>query len=225
MPNHCSNSVTITGPNDTIKEIASRLKEDTDGNLQFDFEQFLPMPVELKGIVASYPPAKVFTKDTGVQVYEEDLGLYKDSDGKTYNREECEYRNLTDEECENLRKEFGAVHWYEWYNKTIGTKWGYYEQTVEVREGSISISAQSAWCPASSGLIAFSKLYPDVVIQNAFSEPGAGFLGLEEIAKGDVETLHSYEGNFYEDSDDEEYEDEGHYVEEVEKFLDEHSLN
>lgn len=231
MPNHCSNKVIISGPKEVIAEIASKLTESKYGSLNFDFDVFLPMPKELKGIVSSSPNNhRYYVKDTDTQLFEgENWQVLVDADGVEYPRADgnIEKRDLTAAEVNDLRTKWGACDWYEWNNNKIGTKWGYYDQEVEVTDEEIIIRANSAWCPAHAGLCNISTMYPDVTITNSFAEQGSGYLGTVEYKAGISEELYSYNGPFYEESEDEDEDDwdaEPVFLPEVDSFLEEHGI-
>ena len=58
MPNHVTNVLTITGDNDQgVKEVMDTLF-DNDGN--FDFDNFLPMPNELREVTS---PVRIVSED------------------------------------------------------------------------------------------------------------------------------------------------------------------
>jgi len=207
----------------------SKLTKDEYDDYEFDFNSFIPMPREIKGIVSSFPNRyRYFLKSTERQLFEGSSGwdTLVDADGVEYkrNNETVEKRDLSEQEVEDLIKQFGAADWYDWFNTNVGTKWGYYDQTVDVSETEISINANSAWCPAKAGLINISKQYPDVTITNSFAEQGMGYMGTLQFKNGEKEMLYWYEGEFYEEYEDDE---DGipEYIPEVGSFLVQHGLH
>lgn len=56
---------------------------------------------------------------------------------------------VTDEEKEALMEKYGATDWYDWNNKTYGTKWGDCDTVlVENESNKIIFSFDTAWSPS-----------------------------------------------------------------------------
>lgn len=237
MPNHCSNKVIITGTTEAISKIANLMPTNDHGERHFALEHVLPMPEQLNGIIAGSctiddEPCECYRnvhKETGVFLYENGFMGFKDAEGNEYKREDAKAVAVSLAEQQQLREAYGAINWYDWNNANWGTKWGFYDVcNVEVEENMISFNADTAWSPASTALAKIAEKY-GVDITNHYAECGMGYMGTTVYdAEGRSEDTYAFEGGFWEESDvdydDEDYEDP-ELLEEVEEFINEHSMH
>lgn len=73
---------------------------------------------------------------------------------------------------DNIDK-FGFATWYQWNIHHWGTKWNASEGTVFLDESGIRFTFFTAWAPPHRALAALSKLWPDIDIENQYSQPGS----------------------------------------------------
>lgn len=113
MPNWTTNYVYIEGEKEAISRIREAVKTEGEGVSRgefFDFEEFIPMPNALKGIVSP-------TVVTDTQ--EEADAINADWSGQ----QSEERRAITKETARALKSEHGATNWYDWSIMHWGTKW------------------------------------------------------------------------------------------------------
>lgn len=213
MPNYCSCKLEINGPEDQVNAFFEKAGED------FDFNNFIPLPEDLRGIVAGSTTVngervncyRRRSKETGEIV--EDFN---------FNRDEAEIEVIPEERQKELIAKYGAINWYDWNIKNWGTKWGACDSRVERSENAIYFD--TAWSPPIEFVESISPDFPDCEFQLHYAEMGLGFLGTT-IFKDDLfyETVQ-FNGSFYKEPENED--DLGDYelTEEVEAFITEHGI-
>lgn len=239
MPNHCTNQITVSGPEETVDEFyKSHLRTvevpvrgsetETEPNLVFDFNDFIPMPESLKvtsgtdtsnaydvyyspngGSMLSYK----WIADKGIKNLEE-LRAWAD-------KEHPEWQAVADIMHGNITA-YGAANWYEWCCQNWGTKWNAYgvdcdapPYTDAQGEAHLQFCFSTAWSPPSPVLAAIAAEYPDLTFENEWYEEG-GCAGHMLITDGgdifeESDREHPYAGmdeDDDEESDDDEDEDD-----------------
>jgi hypothetical protein len=193
MPNHCSNSLTVTGPG--AEDFMSKIKQahaekDSDDNYNL-LADFIPMPAVLTSMHRGS-----CTID-GVLV-----NLWRSEDGVAI--------AVSDEEREQIRAEHGTDDWYTWAIKHWGTKWGTYESQIASDN---RVTFTSAWSPPTEGVMALSRQFPETTFTLAYAESGMDYFGVTEIRDGhllaDTEMRGCYVADV--DWDSEEAEDDPDY--------------
>ena len=149
MPNHCSNSLTVTGP-DAEKFFEAVSKSDTH-----DFIGYLiPMPVEITAI------------STGSCTIDgERVEKWREIDGKNVKVSELDLQHIADL--------YGTADWYTWANTHWGTKWGAYDVDIAAPR----ILFDSAWSPPLPAIETISAMFPHARFVVAYAEGGSCFYG------------------------------------------------
>lgn len=106
-------------------------------------EEVMPMPSDLKGIVASNPMVRFRNRNT--------LEFSPNCNGES--GDEWERIVVSSEEVQSLIDKHGAANWYDWCPKYWGTKWGTYRTKVHEMGGDgspVLIEFQCAWSPPNT---------------------------------------------------------------------------
>lgn len=155
MPNHCYNTITITGEGTAAikKKLGSR-KVLREGILK----HLVPRPKILEdsvhgGALFSYQSWVSSGRPDTADIRGEETSLDEEyMDGKTYREVFVEYDKLT--------LETGHASWYTWSLENWGSKWGFYDVEVNsFRKDIIEFRANSAWCPPCKGLETLATNY------------------------------------------------------------------
>lgn len=181
MPNHCQNTITITGERGYLEDfiyfhltnMENPLNtDDISDNMftKFSFESVLPRPKALKDI--SYG---AYTIDG------ERHRVWREVDGKNVVIPEDEYKELYEKH--------GAVNWYDWCIKNWSTKWDCYDFSMDTNINSnlwyqpvnmgqrpqfymLEMSFTTAWSPPENVLLHLSMMNPRLLICNKWQEEG-----------------------------------------------------
>lgn len=180
MPNHVTNILTISGPEDLVArikaEISSTYDEDGEsGVLHIDFRKIAPLPKELEG---TRSPMQIISQE------EYDEQERKIAVGET-NGPFWPSRCITKEMEIDFLKRFGAVDWYGWQNKNWGTKWNAYSQEL-LENGDIQF--QTAWNTPGDILSTLSHKYPEAHFTVSFADEDFGHNVGEYTLKGGILT-------------------------------------
>lgn len=78
-----------------------------------------------------------------------------------------------------LVAKYGCRDWYEWRIKYWGTKWDVMGsgELFGHQSGTLFAAFESAWSPPIPGILAISKMFPDVQFDLCYEEPGCNFEG------------------------------------------------
>jgi len=183
MPNHCENTITITGEQKELKEIWRRFQHKKEKGINMErtlsFEKIMPTPRVL--MEQSSPPRK--KEDETEEQYQERITKY--------------IRN------------YGARDWYDWRVKNWGTKWDSYDCFLqEIEPDMMQFAYSTAWSPGKEILQHLSKLYPNILIVLQYHEPGMVFAGscmfksgkiLKEDYTEDIKEIKELYPDFYEE--------------------------
>ena len=180
MPNHCSNSLTVTG--EDADRFFAALERQTEDNF---IAEFVPMPKELSGI------------STGSATIDgERVREWRDNADGTRSK-------ITDIERQHAVDLHGTMDWYEWCRKHWGTKWGAYDVDYD---GKATIRFDSAWSPPVPAIDTISRMFPRATFLLAYAEGGSCYFGTTTFENGAV--IDSEESDQFwaetEESEDEE---------------------
>jgi len=189
MPNWCEDTITITGKEvDLIKFLniglksACRLrirglKEGNFDTTRLTLRSWLPMPDTFSQYdTTNHPNGEGLTVGESCNGRRVDEALIE------------EYKTATKEQ----KEKYGAVGWYEYNCKTIGTKWDaglddiYIEHDID-DYWIITINLSTAWSPCIPWLRNIYKDYPNLHFYLDYEEYGMGFRGnVEAWAKENI---------------------------------------
>lgn len=148
MPNHCSNNLTVTGP-DAKRFFEAATKGDGDF-----IANLVPMPEDILAI------------QTGSCTIDgEVVNQWREVGDKKVKVSELDRQHLSDL--------YGTSDWYEWARTNWGTKWGAYD--LDVAEPRILFD--SAWSPPLPAIETISRMFPDARFVIAYAEGGSCFWG------------------------------------------------
>jgi hypothetical protein len=173
MPNHTSTILELRGIAKQINAFIKAVKTD-DNNM--DFNGVVPMPEEIRNTSS---PVKIMTQEEIDKQWEAFNALPEE---KRFGRVPFAL-GITKEMNRTLIAKYGTNNWYDWALANWGTKWGAYD-AGEWKDNSIFY--QTAWSPATQFLLKASELFPSVHFKHYFADEGGGFLGWEDIFKGEV---------------------------------------
>ena len=192
MPNHCTNQLTVIGPEVELSRFMSAVvtkqepKQVTDSDENDDpytryeaetieiFENLYPCPRELRDTTS---------------------GFFPDKD---------KMETLRAQQEQNTEK-YGFKDWYDWCVAKWGTKWGDYDTTLTDgpsyiksdgtgRIARVTYQYTTAWGPGLNGIATISGMFPSLWFVNSYEEGGMGFFGCFTASNGDV--LIDEEGNY-----------------------------
>lgn len=182
MPNHISQKLTVEYKENVegsyekasngIKKIIEKMKSD---NSDFDFNNLIPMPEELKNTTS---PARIVSEEEyPKKVKEIDKANKK-------NKHWQQSYPLTQKMSDDLIKKYGYNNWYDWANANWDTKWGAYE--VSIAYGS-EILFQTAWSISMPILEKLSKEFPNIVLKLEYADEDSGRnCGIVRIKNGSI---------------------------------------
>ena len=155
MPNHCNNTLHISGDRETLADFVQRtILDETERKVRKQHYDILaklyPIPQELVDTVSGFS-----------------------ADEETQAKREIQY--------ENNRVKYGYKDWYDWANVNWGTKWGDYETYLD--SGSpddkfLEFRFDSAWSPPIEGIAHIATMFPTLNFIIAYEEGGMGFFGV-----------------------------------------------
>jgi hypothetical protein len=162
MPNWCSNSLVISGPEETLKEFLT---------------------------VAETPHAsKSVQFNNETKVWENVDVISTTLFWNFVNPTEGETNLVLDQYYTNESSNIGALNWYGWNIKNWGVKWDVDFNDIEVidddQANTLILQFSTAWTFPAEFLIAVSKQYPTLSFENEYVEEGMGFQGLIQFDNG-----------------------------------------
>jgi hypothetical protein len=196
MPNHVTNILTITGPEELVTKIKSEISGVYDDGtpMHIDFNKIIPRPDTLNitsgsstsnGIAIIKYRAGDTSEIRKIMGYNwatdfatpEELITYMLEKGSA-NLEEAQ------QALDNIR-DYGHQDWYSWSTSNWGTKWNAYSQNSD--EGSNEIAFETAWSTPYPVIEALSRKYPEAVISIRYADEDFGHnVGEYTFQAGDV---------------------------------------
>jgi hypothetical protein len=182
MPNHVSNTTTITGPAEDIARFREAINL-----VNFDREDYsfvkvlLPIPEELldsSGMIADSP-----------EPHPNWANLLADGEiTQEWHDELVANRRANWEQQQRLLATYGYPTWYEWALENYGTKWGDYEHgPLATTATSIVFHYNTAWSPLSEKFWwKLSQAWPTLTFVTTFDESGMAFYGAIAARSGIV---------------------------------------
>lgn len=191
MPNWCSTSFTVRGPEDEIRKFYDNVlrTEDADGlpthNIKI-LEAYVPCPQELRDTTATTALREI-PESWQKQV---DEGNWTQED---YDKRVAENNELLKKQEENLAK-FGSKDWYDWQCENWGVKWGDCDTGFDGKPAPyghndlwmVAGYFQTPWGTATAGWRNVSKKFPNCIFIFDSDEEAGFFAGIEMIHDGDV---------------------------------------
>lgn len=162
MPNWCSNSLVIRGPQEVLEEFLT-VAETPHASKAVEFNQ-MTKTWENKDVIST----TLF------------WNFVNPTEGET---------NLVlDQYYTNESSNIGALNWYGWNIKNWGVKWDVDFNDIELIDndepGTLILQFATAWTFPDVWLTEVSKQYPRLSFENEYVEEGMGFQGLIEFNNG-----------------------------------------
>lgn len=171
MPNWCTNVLSICGPPSEVDGFVNACKsEEENGEATWAIlDRLYPIPEDLKHVTSRF---STVTDD--------------DPD--------------RDQKLKNIEN-YGVPDWYDWCNTNWGTKWAdchtelVYEHDChpslstddEDKLKKVMFRFDSAWAPPEKGFDAIAMMFPKLVFDLRFEEPGMCFQGFKIWANGECQ--------------------------------------
>jgi hypothetical protein len=204
MPNHVTNILTITGPEELVARIKSEIAGVYDDGevMHIDFNKILPRPGTLNitsgsstsnGIaILKYRAGdpsdirKIMGFNWATEFASEEELITHMLEKGSANLEEAQ------QALDNVRL-YGHQDWYSWSTSNWGTKWNAYSQNSD--EGSNEISFETAWGTPYPVIEALSRKYPEAVISMRYADEDFGHnVGEYTFQAGDLVEENTPEG-------------------------------
>ena len=177
MPNWCTNTLIVAGDKWNVKDFMDQIKtkEGSESSEEYEIlENLYPTPEDLD-IRATFEP-------------------------------DPEKDPQREQKQANIEK-YGHADWYEWRNANWGTKWGDcntqlvdedYDSTFVESFGKVMLNFDSAWGPPHEGMVYIASIFPRLMFDLRYYEPGMCFQGFLVLHHGEIEYDQSME--YMEDS-------------------------
>lgn len=207
MPNWCSTSFTVRGPEEELKKFYGSIKrtpseiEGMGPDLNI-LEALIPTPQELRDTTATSAWREI--PENWKKSLEDGSWTQED-----YDKRIAENNELLKKQEENLAK-FGAKDWYDWQLNNWGVKWGDCDTSIDMAPTPynhrdlwiMSGSFQTPWGTATKGWMNISKQFPNCIFIFDSDEEAGFFAGIEMIHDGEVVFEDYYEPCGYPDEVD-----------------------
>lgn len=196
MPNHVTNILTITGPEELVTKIKSEISGTYDDGepMYIDFNKIIPRPESLNITSGS-------STSNGIAILKYRAGDPSDirkimgyNWATEFATEEALITYMLDKRIANLveaqmaldnLRDYGHQDWHSWSTSNWGTKWNAYSQNSD--EGSNEISFETAWGTPYPVIEALSRKFPEAVISMRYADEDFGHnVGEYTFQAGDV---------------------------------------
>jgi hypothetical protein len=164
MPNHIQSQLQIECTEEYFNKIIKETTREVEGMQQLDIDMFFPMPKALEGTTS---PTRIVSAKEKQEAIDKKNAMADDEPMKAYTS-----IPLTQEEADDLVKNYGHSNWYDWKVKNWGTKWGTYSGSIS--EDKQLIFFQSAWSFPFGAIEKLSELYPEAKFHAAYSDEDLG---------------------------------------------------
>lgn len=168
MPNWVTNNVKINADETLLAKIREEVKGEPYDNgeeNEFDFNQILPIPNELKGTTS---PTRIVSQEE-YDKQEERIAKGELSEGEKMFGVS---RSITQEMHDDFIKRFGYADWYGWQVNNWGTKWN--ASDVNWIDDDY-VSFNTAWSTPFDLLVALSKKYPQATFEVEYADEDFGY--------------------------------------------------
>jgi len=171
MPNHCEGDIYIEGPPEKIKEFIEFAKGpgwNGGEEVLLQANKFVPYPQEF------------LEKDKEYEAIMEKINAMSDEERKQYHKKN------------GYPKDGYNQGGYQWCCDNWGTKWGFYDVSMEdYKEGQdhVTYHVTTAWSPADKVFEAMVEKFPDLDFSYEYFESGMCFQGVMRGEEGEI-TFH-----------------------------------
>lgn len=167
MPNWCENTLTITGPEKSIRKLKRQAVIKTKSyESDFSFHKFIIPPKEMDDIHTG-----------GCNINGKYVNVWREVNGENI--------EIPDADLSAMRRQYGVTNLYDFNCKYLGTKWDVTSELESSAKGELNYRFDSAWNPPIVGIEQVSRMFPDLVFHLSFDEPGCDFAGYVTYKNGD----------------------------------------
>jgi len=186
MPNNTATILEITGPEKDILRFIEQAASKTYSNHKLDFNNFVPMPEELKGTEA---PTRIMTQEQ----IDTEIAAWKEKEESGQPCFSSLNIGITQEVYDKLIKDYGCSNWYGRTKKHWGTKWNSYENgDWNICNDEATLYYETAWSPATAFYLNMSPQFPELTFKQTYADEGGFYIGYNVIQNGKViETLNA----------------------------------
>lgn len=198
MPNWCSTSFTVRGPEKEVQDFYDNVlrTEDEDGlpthNIKI-LEAYVPTPQTLRETTATFAMQEI--PQQWKDYVEQGEWTQQEYDERVARNNE-----ILTKQKENLEK-YGAKDWYDWQLSNWGVKWGDCDTGFDGKPAPygyrdlwlVAGYFQTPWGTATVGWREVSKKFPNCIFIFDSDEEAGFFAGIEMIHDGDVVFEDYYE--------------------------------
>lgn len=179
MPNHCQNNLTVTGDSEQLQRFIQAITKEPDKDGNISIKQLVPMPEALEGTQSPTPESPEPNPHWAVSLAEGKIT-------QEWHDELCEKQRTRYEAGVKAKAETGYSNWLDWTHDNWGTKWGDYDDYVEIHgDGSVEIGYMTAWGPFDEKFWhKVSAMFPGLEFLIVYDEPGMCFAGSEKFVNG-----------------------------------------
>ena len=170
MPNWVDNEMIITADKDVLNNLFNKIeKVKAEGSNYYDIARSLyPLPRAIALVFGTGKDLQyAVDKKTGIK---RELSLDEYFETKDNENVDYDLVQLTEEQINTLKEEYGAADWYDWNCTNYGTKWGDVRTECPVNESEkLVFTFDSAW---SNSAVLASRIANDFkydVMLNHFS--------------------------------------------------------
>jgi hypothetical protein len=173
MPNWVSNSVTIYGTIEEIKQLKEWMGD-------IDFNRIIPMPKEIEGFTS---PVHIVSQ----KEFEEQEKQYRKHLETPEKDRESFRRNMTKELSNQFIKKYGYNNWHDWSVNNWGVKWSASRVEADWADSFVVFNFDTAWSPPELIYKAIIKKFPELKITWYYKEEEIGFE--EELVSGEYKEV------------------------------------
>jgi hypothetical protein len=183
MPNHVTNILIISGPEELVTKIKSEIAgvyDDSDEERLIDFNKIMPAPPSLNitsGTTTDYGLAILKYRAGDTKEIERILSYpwgakYRDAEDLIEDLIANGRANLVEAQMalDNIR-DYGYQDWKDWSINNWGTKWNAYSHSAR-EDGAIKF--ETAWSTPYPVMEALSRKYPEAVIKVRYADEDFG---------------------------------------------------
>lgn len=176
MPNHCSNSLHVSGDSKQLDEF---IRQITVGESEYRIAQLIPMPKALEGTTSPTPNSPEPHPNW------EELLAKGEITQEWYDKLVAD-RRTEYEAGMKAKAETGYSNWWDWCNDVWGTKWGDYDHHYFERDGDrLEVQYETAWGPFyESFWEKVSLMFPGLEFIIVYEESGMDFAGVHKFISG-----------------------------------------
>ena len=167
MPNHVSHKLTYRYEEDQYPEMSTKFAKILEfmktEYSDFDFNQLIPMPEELRHTSS---PTTIVPEEK----YKQECEAVDKHNADPKNAHWKRNYPLTQKMRDDYKAKFGADNWYDWAIAHWDTKWNAYTLTVD----SYEVTFQTAWSYPRPIFEALSKKFPEMTFEIEYADEDAG---------------------------------------------------